>query len=140
MQLAVTSVFFVDYTVTSAYQGTQTVFASLPQGYFDLNFIGGLSSFSIVDNLEYNVTLNIPNGNTFYTPSTSLYNSVPQVQIRLRLCPTAYPYYNILDALCYVSCPTGTYGDSSAFICYACSTYCDTCLSATTCTLCSTGK
>lgn len=136
--LAVKSLYFVDHTITTTYQGTQTVFASLPQGYYDINFIGGLASFSITNNLEYNCTLSIPSNNTVYTKTTSLYNSVPQVQIRLRLCPTSSPYYNIVDSLCYIACPSTTYIDSSAFICYACSSYCSTCLNSTVCTECFT--
>ena len=44
-------IYFVDYTKTTTYQGSQTVFASLPYGYFDINFIGGLSSFSMQNNI-----------------------------------------------------------------------------------------
>lgn len=49
--LAVKYIYFVDYTMTSTFQGTQNVFASLPYGYYDSNFIGGLSSFSMQDNI-----------------------------------------------------------------------------------------
>ncbi len=134
--LAVTSVYFVDYTITSSYQGVQKVFMSLPKGYFDTNFIGGFASFSIVNNVEFNVTLAIPSNNTFYTPTTSLYDSVPQAQIRLRLCPAAFPYYNKIDGLCYSTCPSTTYPDTSAFVCYSCPSNCLTCLNTTVCTLC----
>lgn len=46
-KLSSQSIYFADYTKTTAYLGTQTVFASLPFGYYDSNFMGGLSSFSM---------------------------------------------------------------------------------------------
>lgn len=134
--LAVYSIYFADYTITETYLGTQTKFASLPYGYYDQNFIGGLSSFSFQNNIEYNNTLSIPISNLVYTSPSSLYNSVPQLQFRVRYCPTAYTYYNIRDGLCYTVCPSTTYANSSGFICYACGDYCLTCLNNYTCTTC----
>jgi len=49
--LAAKFIYYVDYTNSATYQGTQTIFASLPYGYLDSNFIGGLSSFSMQHNL-----------------------------------------------------------------------------------------
>ena len=49
--LAVASVYFADYSTATTYNGAQTAFASLPFGYFDSNFIGGLTSFSMVNNV-----------------------------------------------------------------------------------------
>lgn len=134
--LAVLSIYFPDYTITTTYLGTQTTFASLPKGYFDQNFIGGLSSFSFQNNIEYNNTLSIPTSNLVYTSPSSLYNSVPQLQFRVRYCPSAYPFYNLKDSLCYTVCPSTTYLGSTGFVCYACGAYCLTCLNSTVCTTC----
>ncbi len=135
--LAILSIYFVDNTLTTTYLGTQTVFASLPKGYFDSNFIGGMSSFSMQNNLEFNLTLAIPTNNTVYTSPSSLYNSVPQVQVRVRHCPPAYPNYNLRDELCYTVCPSTTFFNSTGFVCYACGDYCLSCLNNTVCTNCS---
>jgi len=129
-------IYFPDYTITTTYLGTQTTFASLPQGLFDQNFIGGLSSFSFQNNVEYNNTLSIPTSNLVYTSPSSLYNAVPQLQFRVRYCPSAYPYYNIQDSLCYTVCPSTTYPNSTGFVCFACGDYCLTCLNSTVCTTC----
>ena len=134
------SLYFVDYTLTTTYLGSQTVSASLPMGYFDSNFIGGMDSFSMQNNVEYNLTLAIPINNTVYTSPSSMYNSVPQVQIRVRYCPAAYPNYNIKDKLCYTICPTSTYSNSTGFVCYACGAYCLTCLNSSVCTNCDSTK
>ncbi len=134
--LAVLSLYFPDYTITTTYLGTQTTFVSQPKGFFDQNFIGGLSSFSFQNNIEYNNTLSIPTSNLVYTSTSSLYNSVPQLQFRVRYCPSAYPYYNTQDGLCYTVCPSTTYAYSIGFVCYACGAYCLTCLNSTVCTTC----
>lgn len=95
-----------------------------------------MESFSIQDNIEFNLTLPIPTSNIIYSSITSLYNSVPQVQVRVRYCPNAYPYYNTKDSLCYTVCPSTTYGNSTGFVCYPCGSYCLTCLNNTVCTNC----
>ena len=129
-------IYFVDYAKTTTYLGTQTVFASLPFGYYDSNFIGGLSSFSMQDNIEFNATLAIPTSNAIYTSSTSMYDSIPQVQIRVRNCPPAYLNYNIVDGLCYTICPSTTYLISTNFLCSPCGSFCANCTSNITCTVC----
>lgn len=134
--LAVQSIYFVDYTITTTYQGTETLFVSLPYGYHDSNFIGGLCSFSTQDNMEFNVTLAIPSNNTVYNSASSLYDNVPQLQIRVRFCPTADPYYNIVDKLCYATCPSTTYLNSVSLLCSPCGSNCLTCLSNLSCTTC----
>ncbi len=134
--LAILSLYFADYTIATTYLGTQTTTASLPNGYFDQNFIGGLSSFSFQNNIEYNNTLSIPISNKVYTSPSSLYNSVPQLQFRVRYCPSVYPYYNTADSLCYTICPSTTYAYPPGFVCYPCGTYCLSCLSSTVCSVC----
>lgn len=126
----------MDFTNTTTYLGTQTVFASLPYGYYDSNFIGGLSSFSMQDNIEFNVTLPIPISNTIYTSSTSMFDSIPQLQIRVRTCPPSYPNYNYRDKLCYTLCPSTTYLDPMYFLCRPCGNYCASCTNNITCTVC----
>jgi cysteine-rich repeat protein len=130
------SIYFADYSKTTTYLGTQTVFASLPFGYYDSNFIGGLASFSMQINIEFNATLSIPTSNNIYTSSTSLYDCIPQVQIRVRNCPPAYPNYNINDGLCYTICPSTTYLIPSYFLCSPCGSFCATCTSNLVCNVC----
>ena len=137
--LAVTSIYFADYTITTTLQGVQTVFTSLPYGYYDTNYMGGLASFSMQDNVEYNNTLSIPLNTTIYSSSTSFYDSVPQLQLRVRNCPPTYPYFNTQNNICYSLCPSTTYTSPSFLICYPCSTYCSTCINITLCTVCQTG-
>lgn len=136
--LAVKSNYFVDYAIATTYYGTQKTFLSLPYGYLDLSYLGGVSSFSYNNNQDLNVTLNTLT-QLVYTSTTSLYNSVPQFQVRLRVCAYSSPYYNTLDGLCYPICPSYTFGNSTSFICSACPTACKTCLNASICTSCSTG-
>jgi len=134
--LAVTSTYFVDYALTSVFYGTQTAFITLSQGYIDNDYIGGISSFSMVNNYEFNGTLN----SLLVTASvTSLYNSFPQLQIRLRLCQAPYTYYNLADGLCYAVCPPSTYAYSIGLICYPCLSNCVSCLNSTVCTTCAAG-
>jgi cysteine-rich repeat protein len=126
----------VDYAITTAYYGTQKTFLSLPYGYIDLSYIGGVCSFSYNNNQDLNITLS---SQLVYTSSTSLYDSAPQFQVRLRVCPNSAPYYNIADGLCYPVCPSYTYSNSSIFVCSGCPATCKTCLNYTMCTSCSAG-
>ncbi len=96
-----------------------------------------MGSFSMVNNFGYNLTLSIPTNTNFTTYTNSYYNDVPQLQLRLRLCPVTSPYYNTADKRCYTACPITTYPNSSVFICTNCSTACLVCLNGTTCTNCS---
>jgi cysteine-rich repeat protein len=134
--LAIKSEYFVDYAITTTYYGTQKTFFSLPYGYLDFAYLGGISSFSYNNNQDLNITLS---SQLVYTSSTSLYDSVPQFQVRLRVCAYSSPYYNTADGLCYPICPSYTFGSSSTFICSACPTACKACLNTTVCTSCSTG-
>lgn len=133
--LAVNSIYFVDYALTTTFYGVQKTFIYLPYGYFDNDYIGGLASFSMINNYEFNSTLSNLN---VTASSTSLYDSVPQLQIRLRICQSPYTYYSLVDSLCYAVCPPNTYSNFTSLICYACISNCLTCLNATSCTTCAT--
>ena len=89
----------------------------------------------MINNFGYNITLSLPSTN-ISSLVNSFYNNVPQVQIRLRLCGTSFPYYNVIDQLCYTLCPNTTYANSTVFICYRCPTDCLLCLNGSTCTTC----
>ena len=137
-QLATESYYFVDYATTTITYNSQQTFYSPSNGVIDNNYIGGLGSFSITDNQEYNFTLS---SQAMVTSSLSLYNDAPQFQVRVRNCSeSSHPFYNQVDGYCYSTCPTGTYTSSSAFICYACLSNCATCLNGSVCTTCDTGK
>jgi hypothetical protein len=135
--LAIHSFYFVDYSLTTISYNTQKTFVNFPQGYFDLGYIGGLCSFSYTNNQQFTISLS----NRLLSSSlSSFYNSVPQFQVRFRLCdPTTNPYYNIADQLCYPICPKLNYQNSTNFICYPCASNCLTCMNSTICTECASG-
>ncbi len=142
--LAAQSFFFVDYATTTTYYNSQKSPLSLPYGYLDLGYFGGMASFSTTAMQELNFTLSNSADTTappsLYTSATSLFDSAPQLQIRVRNCSSSrYPFYSQLDGLCYPICPSYTYAVASAFFCAACPTNCFACLNGTVCTNCSTG-
>jgi cysteine-rich repeat protein len=135
--LAVQSYLFVDYAVTTTYYNTQSSPLSLPYGYLDRGYCGGMASFSTTSQQELNYTLS---SLTLATSQTSLYDSAPQFQVRVRNCSSStYPFYNRADGLCYPVCPGYTYSVAGAFLCSACPSNCLTCLNASICTSCSPG-
>lgn len=140
--LAAQSFFFVDYATTTTYYNTQKSPLSLPYGYIDLGYFGGMASFSTTVLQELNFTLSNADSPTsaptLYTSATSLYDSGPQLQIRARNCSSSkYPFYSQLDGLCYPACPSYTYAVPSAFLCAACPANCFSCLNGSICTNCS---
>jgi hypothetical protein len=141
--LAAQSFFFVDYATTTTYYNTQRSPLSLPHGYIDLGYFGGMASFSTTFMQELNFTLSNADSPTsapsLFTSATSLYDSGPQLQIRVRNCSSSrYPFYSQLDGLCYPICPNYTYTVPSAFLCAACPINCYSCLNGSICTNCST--
>ena len=135
--LAVQSYIFVDYAITTTYYNVQKAFLTLPYGYIDANYFGGFASFSTTINQILNISLN---SLAVTTSAGSLYDSVPQLQIRVRNCSAnLHPWFNKADGLCYSFCPSYTYQVAGAFLCSACPTNCKTCYNSSVCTSCSTG-
>lgn len=135
--LAIQSFYFVDYSLTTISYNTQKSFVNFPQGYFDLGYIGGLSSFSYTNNQQYSISIS---NQLLSSSPTSVYNSVPQFQVRFRYCdPSSNPYFNIADQLCYPICPTANYQNNTNLVCYPCGSNCLSCVNATICTNCAIG-
>jgi len=79
-----------------------------PKVLYDQNYISGLLSWSIRDNVQYNFTTT-GNGLNITCFADSLYNQASHFNLYIRNCTLPYSYFNKVDQLCYTSCPTGTY-------------------------------
>lgn len=135
--LAEQSYLFVDYAVTTTYYNTQSSPLTLRYGYLDLGYCGGMASFSTSALQQLNFTLS---NLTLYTTQTSLFNSAPQFQVRVRNCSSSSaPLYNSADGLCYHLCPAYTYSVPGAFLCSPCPANCISCLNTSVCTNCTSG-
>ena len=85
-----------------------------PTAFFDDNYISGLRSFSMRDNIEFNVTVdNI----TFDSSETSYYDDIACYNLYTRHCDSPYTYYNKVDGLCYAQCPDTTYTVEAYSLC-----------------------
>lgn len=73
---------------------------------------------------------------TSVTSNQFVYLSFMYWSFKKRICPAGYPYFQISTALCFDTCPDGTYSNSTLYICPSCSYTCLTCSSFSICTNC----
>lgn len=124
---------FAESAITKAASGVQYSFFTPLEVNFDMNYISGLRSFSLINNIQYNFTIA---GLNFTTFTNSYYNDVSHMNFWVRVCPSPYTFFNKNDYLCYTSCPAGTYTVAADSLCLPCQYSCATCSSATVCDTC----
>lgn len=135
--LAIASEVFVESAVTRATYGIQGTFYTPSKVRYDANYISGMVSWSIRNNVQYNLTIS---GLNFTTFTDSFYNEVSHFNLWIRVCPNPYSYYNKVDMLCYPNCPAGTYQVTGYLTCEICQYSCATCTTGTSCTTCPTNR
>lgn len=111
--LAVESLTFVQEGLMQSTYGNQYSYFT-PTAFFDDNYISGLKSFSMRDDIEFNLTIN---NITYLTSETSYYDDVSCFNLYARECTAPHTYYNKVDGLCYTECPDTTYPVEAYLIC-----------------------
>lgn len=129
---------FLDVGLVEGTNSLQTTWPSMVQ-YNPSNFFIGVTNFSfVVGSNQPQIGIQI--GPDFNLSSSSGYSAVRYQYLNLRVLGCASPniYYRSLDQMCYATCPSYTYLNTTNNYCYECYYACYSCTNtgSTSCTGC----
>ena len=133
--MELTQQLFIDVGTIQTEGGTQTTLTSI-QKLTNNSYIFGANFFSFNLSLFHGgFDFSVQNQTLSVLGSSSMVN-ISYFNIRVRECPTEYPFYFLDFQKCYAQCPGMSFSNSTYNFCYPCHYTCDLCPDATACTAC----